>query len=184
MEDINLIYRARSGDAEAFEELIYKYDKLVLSIAYNYRADREDAKDIYQEVFLRVYNGLKNFEGKSEFSTWLYRITVNVCLDYFDKKKKHAAVSIDSYLEDEDSGMPRLQLADCDMADKALMEHETRTLLEDAIETLPPQQKMAFVLKYVKEHKIKEIAKIMDCTEGTVKKYLFNAVHKLRARMK
>ena len=83
-----LILNAQKGDSAAFEELIYRYDKNVLSIALRFVKNNDDAKDIYQEVFLRVFRGLKNFKFKSEFSTWLYRITTNVCLTYKQKQKK------------------------------------------------------------------------------------------------
>ena len=87
-----LIIKAQQGDQIAFEELIYNYDRSVLSIAMKYVGDSDDAKDIYQEVFIRVFRGLKKFEFRSEFSTWLFRITTNVCLTYKTKKKEQIMV--------------------------------------------------------------------------------------------
>ncbi len=94
-EEIELIKNAQHGDMASFEKLIYQYDRNVLSLAYSYINDQDDAKDIYQEVFLRVFKGLKRFEFRSEFSTWLYRITVNVALTYRTKKRKYAYASLD-----------------------------------------------------------------------------------------
>lgn len=187
IEENQLIEKARQGDMIAFEKLIYRYDKHVLAIAASFRNNKEDAKDIYQEVFLRVFRGLKNFEGKSEFSTWLFRITTNVCITYSSVKKKHAYTPIDSGYEDEEGESTSLldKIPDNDyLSDKDLMSSEISKGIEKAIETLSPKQKIAFVLKHVHDHKIKDIAVMMDCEEGTVKRYLFTAVQKLRDKLK
>ncbi len=88
INDSDLIVKARDGDISAFETLIYKYDQNVLSIALKFVKDEDDAKDVYQEVFIRVFKGLKKFQFNSEFSTWLYRITANVCLTFKSRKKR------------------------------------------------------------------------------------------------
>jgi RNA polymerase sigma-70 factor (ECF subfamily) len=185
-EEIQLIEKARTGDMAAFEKLVYRYDKHVLAIAASFRNNKEDAKDIYQEVFLRVYRGLKNFEGKSEFSTWLFRITTNVCITYSTLKKKHAYTPIDNGYEDEEGESSSIidKIADDYHTDRDLLNGEMSKGIDRAIETLSPQQKMVFVLKHVHDHKIKEIAEMMNCTEGTVKRYLFTAVQKLRDKLK
>lgn len=171
---------------EAFEELIYRYDRHVLAIAASFRHSREDARDIYQEVFLRVYKSIKNFEGKSEFSTWLYRIATNVCLTFKSQNKKHQHASIDEeYESDESSFQPysNISAEDCE-ADRRLMDEEITGEVRKAIETLSPQQKMVFTLKHLEEMKIKDIAKVMQCSEGTVKSYLFAATRKMRDKLK
>ncbi len=88
LSDTELIRSAQKGDMDAFEQLGYRHDKEVFSIAARYVNRAEDAKDIYQEVFLRVYRGLQKFRFQSEFSTWLYRITTNVCLTHRNHRKK------------------------------------------------------------------------------------------------
>lgn len=172
---------------EAFEKLIYRYDKHVMAIAASYRNSREDARDIYQEVFLRVYKGLKNFEGKSEFSTWLYRITANVCITFKSQAKKFEYTSIDrGFSSDDDYGEMKLSdmLTDGAAADQQLMDEEISKNVRDAMDSLSPQQKMVFTLKHLQELKIKEIAEIMKCGEGTIKKYLFTATQKMREKLK
>ena len=82
LNDNELIIQAQNGNVMALEELIYRYDKMVLRIAMKYTGDSDDAKDIYQEVFIRVFKGLSDFQFKSEFSTWLFRITSNVCISF------------------------------------------------------------------------------------------------------
>ncbi len=179
--DNELIHKAKNGDISAFEELIYRYDKNVLSIALKYVKNEHDAKDIYQEVFLRVFKSLRKFEFRSEFSTWLFRITTNVCLTFRSRKKKDEMISFikdeketgeEEYLEIEDvhSLSPEEQASNS----------ETAMHLNKAIERLSPKQKMIFVLKHYEGYKIKDIAIMLKCGEGTVKKSLFDSVRKLR----
>ena len=186
LEENLLIVKAKKGDVSAFEELIYRYDKKVLAIASSFRNSTEDAKDIYQEVFLRVYKGIKNFEGKSEFSTWLFRITANVCLTYKSKKKKFEYASINREFENEQGETTSLSnlIEGEDSADKNLLNKEISDQLNVALNSLPEKQKLAFTLKHIHEYKIKEIAAMMNCTEGTIKKYLFIASQKLREKLK
>ncbi len=179
-----LIMNAQKGDAAAFEELIYRYDKNVLSIALRFVKNNDDAKDIYQEVFLRVFRGLKNFKFKSEFSTWLYRITTNVCLTYMQKQKKHSYVSIDNDNDDENRGnIDSFEDENSLTPDKIYNDSEISAQVNNALENLSTRQKMIFILKYYEGYKIKEIADIINVGEGTVKKYLFEAVHKLRDQL-
>ncbi len=185
-EENNLIIAAQNGDKTAFEELIYRYDKNVLGIAYSYIGNNEDAKDIYQEVFLRVYKGIKKFEFRSEFSTWLYRVTTNVCLTYRSQKKKFAYSSLDEEISDEDGEQRSLAdtIADGESSDERALGSEISEMIDNGLEKLSPQQRMVFTLKHYKGYKIKEISTIMNCTEGTVKNYLFFATQKMRENLK
>ncbi len=185
-EENNLILAAQKGDANAFEELIYRYDKNVLGIAYSFINNYEDAKDIYQEVFLRVFKGIKKFEFRSEFSTWLFRITTNVCLTYRSRKKKYAYTSLDEEPDEEDGGQSSLSeiIADEATPDIQAVSSEVSARIENAVERLSPQQKLVFTLKHYQGYKIKEIASIMNCSEGTVKNYLFLATHRMRDYLK
>ncbi len=181
-----IILKAQKGDSKAFEELVYLYDRQVLSIAASFRNNEDDAKDIYQEVFVRVYKGLKNFQFKSEFSTWLFRITKNVCITHYSQKKKESNVdSLDKNIYAEDDETSFSDTINSGLStDDFLLNDELSENINYAIETLPKQQKYAFVLKHFENLKIKEIAKMMQCNEGTVKRYLFNASAKLRKQLK
>ncbi len=178
-----LILNAQKGDAAAFEELIYRYDKNVLSIALKFVKNSDDAKDIYQEVFLRVFRGLKNFRFKSEFSTWLYRVTTNVCLTYKQKQRKHSYVSIDNDDEESSENFGPFEDENSFTPDKILNDSEISKHVNNALDNLSSRQKMVFILKHYEGYKIKEIAEIVKVGEGTVKKYLFEAVHKLRDQL-
>ena len=185
-EETELIKNAQHGDMASFEELIYRYDRNVLSLAYSYINDQDDAKDIYQEVFMRVFKSLKKFEFRSEFSTWLYRITVNVALSYRTKKSKHAYASLNEEIVDGE-GETRMAyegIKNDSASDEMAISADISANINDAIEKLSPQQKMVFTLKHFEEYKIKEIAGMMNISEGTVKNYLFNATAKMREYLK
>jgi RNA polymerase sigma-70 factor (ECF subfamily) len=184
LTDSDVIREAQRGNRAAFDELVYRYDKQVLSIAARYVNQADDAKDIYQEVFLRVYRGLKKFQARSEFSTWLYRITTNVCFTHGARRKKHA-----HHVHDNDPG-------ENDMEDHGILgtsEHtsdqhtlnmEISSRVQQALSTLSAQQKLIFTLKHYEGYKLREIAVMTDISEGTVKKHLFIATQRLRNQLK
>ena len=184
LSDNQLIINAQKGDMTAFEELVYRYDRHVINIAKSFRNSDDDAKDIYQEVFLRVFRGLKNFQFKSEFSTWLYRITTNVCITFHSKKKTHDSIDREISLDDDDKTTVADMIPSDDKTDNAAIGSDLSKHITKALDTLPPQQKLAFTLKFYQEYKIKEIAEIMQCTEGTVKRYLFTGTNKMRRQLK
>jgi RNA polymerase sigma-70 factor (ECF subfamily) len=185
LSDTELIHKAQHGDASAFEELVFRYDKRVLSIALKYVHDKDDAKDIYQEVFIRVYKSLKNFQFRSEFSTWLFRITTNVCLTFSSKANKRTNVPInDEFDEEQPDGVVLEADQDYYSPEKVFSGIEINQKINDAVETLSPKQKMIFIMKHFEGFKLREIAVMMDCQEGTAKKYLFEANHRMRKLLK
>jgi len=180
--DTELILRAQQGDFSAFEELVYRYDKQVLTLAARFVRSSDDAKDIYQEVFLRVYQGLKRFKLQSEFATWLYRITTNVCLTHRSQGRKRSHESLEEGFEDQD-GEPhgsKDHASSEPLPDQKVIDRETEDELSMAMERLSPQQRMVFTLKHYQGLKLREISEILECSEGTVKKHLFTATQRLR----
>jgi len=184
-EDKELVVKAKIGNDIAFEELVHRYDKQVFSIAANYVRTAEEAKDIYQEVFIRVYKGLPRFELRSEFSTWLYRIATNVCLTHHSRERRHRHVSISQDYDDEDieSHKSTNMLTDETASDQETLNSEIRVHIHEALNRLSSKQKMVFTLKHFHGYKLKEIASIMKCAEGTVKRYLFTAVKRMRLQL-
>lgn len=183
-EESELILNAQNGDIRAFEELVYKYDSKVLSLAIKYTGDKDDARDLYQEVFIRAYRGLKNFQFKSEFSTWLYRITTNTFFTFKSRDKRKQIISISNIDDDNDTNNRNIELIDMNNSPEVLTTgNETERLINNAIENLSPRQKMTFILKHYDGYKIREIAEMMECNEGTVKKYLFDATRNLRKKL-
>ncbi|MCH8034962.1 MAG: RNA polymerase sigma factor [Bacteroidetes bacterium] len=185
LSDNELLIQAKSGNDTAFEKLIYRYDRSVLAIALKYVYDTDEAKDIYQEVFIRVYRGLKNFEMKSEFSTWLFRIATNVCLTHKSRSKKHLHESIDEQIATEDDEIQKYELADDEMDPGEMMINlDLGDIIRDAVDSLSSKQRITFILKHYEGYKIREIANMLNCKEGTVKKYLFDAIRNLRKKLK
>jgi len=185
LNDTDLIIQAQKGDQSAFEELVYRYDRNVLSITIKYASNEDDAKDLYQEVFIRVYRGIKNFKFQSEFSTWLFRITTNVCLTYKSRSKEHLRVSIDKNFDDEENEISTSKelVYDGSSPEEISSGESLGEIVNAAVESLSPKQKMTFVLKHYEGYKIREIAEMMNCKEGTVKKYLFDATKNLRKKL-
>jgi RNA polymerase sigma-70 factor (ECF subfamily) len=142
----------------------------------------EDAKDIYQEVFMRVYRGLPKFELRSEFSTWLFRITSNVCITHRKQRKRHTHTSLgpsEGSDDDVSHHSPGSLIAE-ETSDRQLVQSDIRSQVEEALKSLSPRQKLVFTLRFFEGKKLREIAEMIDCTEGTAKKYLFTATQKVR----
>ncbi len=181
LSDTDLINKAQNGDESAFNELVCRYDRNVLSLALKYVNDKDDAKDIYQEVFLRVFRGLKKFQFKSEFSTWLYRITTNVCLTFIKSGKKQEMMRIDNDMDNDSINI--IGSDEGSSPEEFLMRNEIKNNVNEALEKLSPKQKMIFILKHFEGYKIREISQMLNSSEGTIKKYLFEANHKLREQL-
>jgi RNA polymerase sigma-70 factor, ECF subfamily len=186
VDENELILQAQKGNAMAFEQLVQNYDRQVLSIALNFTKHQEEAKDIYQEVFIRVFRALPKFRFESKFSTWLHKITTNVCLTHRSSSKRHKHASLDEELHDEEGGSRTLldTIADKSASDQQATDTEIMDRVTEAVETLSPQQKMVFTLRHLQGYKLKEIAEMMNCSEGAVKKYLFLATEKMRGQLR
>ncbi|MFA8342326.1 MAG: RNA polymerase sigma factor [Rhodothermaceae bacterium] len=181
-KELQLIKAAQRGDVKAFEQLIVMYDRQVLNIAHSFRNNEDDAKDIYQEVFIRVFNGLKNFQFRSEFSTWLFRITTNVCLTHKTKKERVSYESLDKTVSSDEESSTTFgdMLPGFDKTDSSAENSDLTRYINQGLDRLPPKQKLVFTLKHFQGYKIKEIAQMMNCNDGTIKRYLFNATGKMR----
>ncbi|MDP1676871.1 MAG: RNA polymerase sigma factor [Bacteroidota bacterium] len=179
--DTELIEQSKAGNFSAFEQLIFRYDKDVLNIASRYTRSADDAKDIYQETFIRVFKGLPKFQQQSGFSTWIFRIATNVCLTHREKKKRTSHVSLDD--ENDDETTVAYAISDS-KADSQMYGNEISSRIEDALQDLSPKQKLVFTLRHYQDYKLKDIAVMMNCAEGTVKKYLFEATQKMRMHLK
>ena len=184
LEDRGLIHRARNGDVQALEKLVYRYDEKVLSMAMSFVGDLDDAKDIYQEVFMRVFKSLPRFEFRSRFSTYLYRIVTNVCLTHRSRTGKRRFVPIEEGIEEDPASLRYgVSPAAPDRPDAAVINHEIASRIRTAVATLSPRLRTVFVLRHHEGFKLREIAGIMECAEGTVKKYLFDATRRLRKQL-
>ena len=183
-DDRDLIVQARAGNMGAFEELVCRYDRHVLNIAMKFTGDSDQARDVYQEVFLRVYKSLNDFAFKSQFSTWLYRVATNVSLSYITSEQRRRQVSIDGQGEQAQRSYIGNQLASEPESDRKTFSREIASRVQGAIHKLSAQQKAVFVLRHYEGHRLREIAAILRCSEGTVKKHLFTATARMREQLR
>jgi RNA polymerase sigma-70 factor, ECF subfamily len=179
--DEALVASAQKGDRPAFEELVERHKHKAYHIAFDFARDREEAKDLSQEAFLKAFVNLKNFDGRSSFYTWFYRILVNLCLDYKRRQKRVATDEFDETVEHqmEASHQPRTPPS----PDQHVFAAQISRKVGIALQALPPKQRTAFILKNNQGLSIKEIAEMMQTAEGTVKVHLHRAVTSLRQRL-
>ncbi|MFQ5865061.1 MAG: RNA polymerase sigma factor [bacterium] len=179
-----LIKEAQRGNIVAFESLVKKYDRHVMQLAYNLVNNTYDAQDIYQEVFVRVFKNLHRFHFRSEFSTWLYRVVVNYCINFRKKRGRVKFHSLEAgATENEDNWKKTCQGRDLN-PEESVLNQELSNQITTALEKLSFKQKSVFVLRHYHGHKLREIARIMNCSEGAVKNYLFRATQKMQRLLK
>ena len=178
-EDAKYVAIARSGDMEAFEVLVKKYEGKVFNVAYHMLQNREDAADAAQEVFLRVFRSLTDFRGGSKFSTWLFRITNNVCLDFL-RKRSRGDLSLDADNGKNDADAPAKEIpADCDV-ETIVESAEFRGLVQKAVNDLPVRHRAMIVMRDMQGLSYTEISKLLGLPEGTVKSRINRARKNLR----
>ena len=176
--DEELVALAKNGDTKAFEELVDRYKQKAYHIAFDFARDREEAKDLSQDAFLKAYMNIKKFDGRSGFYTWFYRILVNVCLDYRRRKQR---VPVESYEEKLESGARLNQDPNAvPLPEQLVTAGQVSRKIGAALEALPPKQRTAFILRNHEGLSIREIAQMMQTAEGTVKVHLHRAVAALR----
>ncbi|MFC1540885.1 RNA polymerase sigma factor [Candidatus Latescibacterota bacterium] len=165
----SLIQKAQNGDTEAFRELIDRFSPHIYQIAYQMTGNSEDARDIAQEVFLRLYRKLGTFRHTTKFTTWLYRLTINLAIDYLRKNSGRETVSIDAFEQTfEISGTEKLP--------DTLAEHnELKGIIETLIGQLTPKQRKVFVLRDLQDFSTAEAADILKCSSATVRVHLADA---------
>lgn len=163
-EEKDLIHRAKMGDVTAYEELISGYEKKVYNTVYRFLENVEDARDLTQEIFLKIFTSLKNFKEGSSFSTWLYRIAVNTCID-FCRRRKEDTLSILDEMDGSETSMGKYSTLPEDVVENK----ELKKALNDAIKALPEDQRICVVLRDIQGFSYMEIGEILKCSTGTVK---------------
>jgi RNA polymerase sigma-70 factor (ECF subfamily) len=186
-EEQALVRNAQAGDRLAFEELVRRYDREVLRLALNLVHRSEDARDIYQEAFLRVYRNLHRFRFECSFYTWLYRIVTNVALDHLrrrtSRREDQAPVpeEADGGTRDFFDRQPEVSAAA--NPEKRLLGQELGEHIQTALERLSPRERVVFEMKHYQGMKLRAIGDMLGTSEETVKNSLFRATRKLRANL-
>jgi len=179
-QEIDLIHRAQAGDARAFEELVCRYDRRILQLAHGILGNLPDAYDAYQEALVRAYTRLDTFRFESSFGTWFIRIAINQALNLRKKLRWKQRLSLDALTgtKAEPRAVHRASRPDHDVMNEELTQH-----IQQSMERLSDRERAVFVLKHMHGYKIREIAGMIDCAEGTVKNYLFRATRKMRSAL-
>src|SRR5579862_9754146 len=189
-DDRALIERAQGGDREAFEALVQRYDRDVLRIALNVLHKTEDARDVYQEAFLKIYKNLPRFRFECSFYTWTYRIVTNVCLDHLRRRSSRPEDQAPELASNQNGDPVSGDFFDRQQDQGAQSDPERRMRgieigrrISTALDLLTPRERMVFEMKHYQGLKLRDIGEALGTTEETVKNSLFRATRKLRAQL-
>jgi len=181
--DEELVLKSQQGDIHAFDELVERYHGKIYGLTYNMTSNREDAEDLTQEVFMKAFQALPRFKGKSSFYTWLYRIAVNKTINYRKKRNKKRAMSLDQFDNE-------IKLDDVyhDLTSKGsplrnLSLSELQKKLNEAMQTLSEKHRTVVVLHDMQGVPHEEIAKMVGASVGTIRSRLFYARRQLQAEL-
>jgi RNA polymerase sigma-70 factor (ECF subfamily) len=174
--DSDLISRAAGGDASAFQALVERHRSMVYRVAYQFAGNHHDAEDIAQEVFIKVYRSLDRFRQDAQLSSWMYRIVMNACIDH---RRRHVPAGAAPFGEEAEHRMLNTR-EERPGPEACAYAGELGGVLEAEIGRLPKGQRIVFVMRHHQGMKLGEIADALGLAEGTVKRQLHAAVHRLR----
>ena len=174
------VHKTIEGNVDSFNELVSRHHSRIYGLAYRMLGNVEDAADATQEAFLEAYKSIQTFRFQSKFSTWLYRIGINICQQYIRKSdSRHRILS--AYTENLEE---REMQYDTNCPDRMVLKAEQDGIVQEAINQLPPKQRMVVTLFYVQHLKYREIAELLSCSEGTVASRLNTAIRNLKSKLK
>ncbi len=175
LQEASLIEQSKAGNIESFEQLIIAHQKKAFNIAYRILGNLEDANDVTQEALLKAYRGINKFNGKSSFSTWLYAIVNNACMDFIRKNRKTTVTYLDREYETEEGSYKAQVYSDEDTPEAVLEKKEVQRLVNEAINKLSYEHRKIIVLRDIQQFSYQEIAQMLNCSEGTVKSRISRA---------
>lgn len=179
MADSDLITRAAGGDPAAFQALVERHRSMVYRVAYQFAGNHHDAEDIAQEVFIKVYRSLDKFRQDAQLSSWMYRIVMNACIDH---RRRHLPAGAAAFGEEAEHTLLNTP-AETPGPEERAYGGELGQVLESEINRLPHGQRIVFVMRHHQGLKLGEIADALGLAEGTVKRQLHAAVHRLRGAL-
>ena len=183
--DAEIMLRAKAGDQTAFDYLVQKYRRPMVSFMYRMARNAAAAEDLAQEVFLRVYRSRESYEASAKFTTWLYRIATNLAVNHArDTRHERPEVQVSLDEPDEDTGTT-LELPDGNLtAEQAMVRRERMLAIRSKVEALPEQQKLAVIMHKYQQMDYKQIAEVLKKSESATKSLLFRAYETLREQLK
>jgi len=185
--DRELLERCRAGDETAFDDLVVRHQQRAFNVAFQLLRDHEDATEVAQDAFVRIYRSIGAFRGECEFTTWLHQIVVNLARNkhrWWKRRGRQASVSLDSTVETADGEVPMQIAGTADAPDVQAVKVEFVELLGQRMHELPGKFREVLVLRNIDNLSYEEIAKVLDCSIGTVKSRLARAREVLRKSMK
>lgn len=183
MTDAAVVAQVLTGDKEAFRLLVERHTRSIYSVAYRMTGNEQDAEEILQETFLRAYKSLRNFELRSSFSTWLYRIAVNRSLDFLKAKKMTDAYQISEQPGTAENEKEIQVRATNPGPDRLLLSAEARQKISQAIRLLTPAERVAFTMRHMEGKSIEEISQMLKVRASAAKNSIFRAVQKIRKEL-
>ena len=177
--DSDLVARAAAGDAAAFHALVERHRAMVYRVAWQFAGNHHDAEDIAQDVFIKVYRSLDRFRYDAQLTSWLYRIVMNACIDH---KRRQSPAGWAPFTEEAELQMANTP-ADGPGPEEQAYGGQLGDVLEAEIARLPPGQRLVFTMRHHEGLKLSEIAAALGLAEGTVKRQLHAAVHRLRGAL-
>jgi RNA polymerase sigma-70 factor (ECF subfamily) len=176
----DLMLEFQKGDESSFEKLVEKYQQSVFNFVYRFMGGREDAEDITQEIFIRVYSARESYKPKAKFTTWLYTICRNTCIKALNKKKiETLPILHENALSEEQAGISGMS-----SPEKAALQNERAQIVKKAIDALPGTQRMALILRTYEDLSYEEISQVMKCSEKAVKSLLYRAKDNLKEKLR
>lgn len=173
-EDTTLIQQALAGDQAAFSRLRQKYHDAIYNLIYRMIREKDEVEDLTQEAFIKAFGSLSTFNDEFAFSTWLYKIATNNCIDHI-RRRKLQTFSIDKPIESKESDFT-FELPDTgDEPDQEMIARQRKKLLDDAINALPAKYRQVIIMRHQEELEYQEIARILKLPLGTVKAHIFRA---------
>jgi RNA polymerase sigma-70 factor (ECF subfamily) len=178
-DEKELLYRAQNGDEGAFQQIVDKYKRQMYYLALDLTGNHYDAEDLSQEAFVKAYTSIQGFRGEAKISSWLHRIVVNAHLD--ERRKKSLTLLRTSDELNESLTIHSTSSSGFETNPERKMEQsKMQEHIEEALKTLTNRERTIFVLRHYQEHALKEIAEMLELSEGTVKSFLFRAIKKLQ----
>jgi RNA polymerase sigma-70 factor (ECF subfamily) len=183
--DAALMLRVKQGDREAFAALVDKYKQPVMNLAYRTVFDLAEAEDLAQQVFLQIFKSAHRYEVSAKFSTWLFTIARNLCLNEIRRRSRHPAESLDETLPDqEDQPLRQIEDARAFLPPDALLQEELEQKIEEALADLPEKQRTAILLCRQEELSYEEIAQVLGCTVSATKSLIHRGRETLKQKLK
>jgi RNA polymerase sigma-70 factor (ECF subfamily) len=180
----DLMARIARGDDDAFEILVNRHQTSVLNLIYRFIGDRMQAKDLAQEVFLRIWQAAGGYQPKAKFTTWIYRITANLCFNELRSARRKKWFSFNRFDEDGEHTFEETLTDSAPSAEDLLLSKERSRQISDALQGLPENQRMALILKRYDDLSYQEIAQIIGCSVSAVESLLARAKRSLQKKLK